>query len=156
MGHAADLALGIALARPDRRVICLNGDGSMLMTLGTLATVIGTGVTNLILFVVDNGTYEITGNQPLAAAARLDHGAMARAAGWTSVHRFDDPRAYVTALPSILAEPGPTFVHVLVEPGTEGPIGRTPSEEARYLRVSLAEWSLVLKAALAADPRAGT
>ncbi|MDA0310976.1 MAG: thiamine pyrophosphate-dependent enzyme [Gemmatimonadetes bacterium] len=156
MGHAADLALGIALARPDRRVICLNGDGSMLMTLGTLATVIGTGVTNLILFVVDNGTYEITGNQPLAAAARLDHGAMARAAGWTSVHRFDDPRAYVTALPSILAEPGPTFVHVLVEPGTEWPIGRTPSEEARYLRVSLAEWSLVLKAALAADPRAGT
>ena len=39
MGHAADLALGIALARPDRTVICLNGDGSMLMTLGTLATI---------------------------------------------------------------------------------------------------------------------
>jgi len=155
MGHAADLALGIALARQDRRVICLNGDGSMLMTLGTLATVIGTGVMNFILFVVDNGTYEITGNQPVAAAARLDHGAMARAAGWTNVHRFDDPREYVTALPSILANPGPTFVHALVEAGIEGPIGRRPSEKARYLRTSLAEWSRVFKAALAADPRAG-
>ena len=57
MGHAADLALGIALARPERKVICLNGDGSMLMSLGTLATVVDAGATNLVLFVVDNGEF---------------------------------------------------------------------------------------------------
>ena len=46
MGHAADLALGIALAQPHRKVICLNGDGSMLMTLGTLVTAAQSGATN--------------------------------------------------------------------------------------------------------------
>ena len=51
MGHAADLALGIAMARPERRVLCLNGDGSMLMSLGTLATVVEAGVQNLALIV---------------------------------------------------------------------------------------------------------
>ena len=50
MGHAADLALGIAMACPDRRVLCLNGDGSMLMSLVTLVTIIEAGVDNLILF----------------------------------------------------------------------------------------------------------
>ena len=57
MGHAADLALGVAMAQPERTVICLNGDGSMLMSLGTLVTIIESGVTNLILFVAVNRTY---------------------------------------------------------------------------------------------------
>jgi thiamine pyrophosphate-dependent acetolactate synthase large subunit-like protein len=65
MGHAADLALGVALARPDKRVLCLNGDGSMLMTLGTLATAAGSGARNYVLVVVENGSYEITGHQPI-------------------------------------------------------------------------------------------
>src|SRR2546427_8772921 len=63
MGHAADFALGVALARPERQVLCLNGDGSMLMTLGTLVTIVDSGATNLVLFVLENATYEITGNQ---------------------------------------------------------------------------------------------
>jgi len=61
MGHAADLALGLALARPERRVICLNGDGSMLMNLGTLATIAASGVGNLVLVVLQNRVYELTG-----------------------------------------------------------------------------------------------
>ena len=90
MGHAADLALGIALALPERKVICLNGDGSMLMTLGTLATIVGSGAQNLILFVVDNGRFEITGSQPVAGAGLTDFAAFARAAGFP--HRNDAPR----------------------------------------------------------------
>src|SRR5512142_2446715 len=81
MGHAADLALGIALAQPQRKVICLNGDGSMIMTLGTLVTIIDAGAKNLILFVVQNGTYEITGNQPTPGGGRVDFCALARGAG---------------------------------------------------------------------------
>jgi sulfopyruvate decarboxylase subunit beta len=151
MGHAADLALGIALARPNRTVICLNGDGSMLMTLGTLATVAGVAATNLVLIVVDNGTYEITGSQPVPAAGSIDYAAMAEATGFPRVFRFDDPREYVEAVPDILTTPGPTLVHVRVERGSEGPIGRSIEEPARYLRVSLAEWSRALRDALAAD-----
>ncbi len=151
MGHAADLALGIALARPRRRVVCLNGDGSMLMTLGTLATAAGAGAENFTLFVVDNRAYEITGNQPVPAAPEIDYAAIARAMGWPAAYRFDDPRAYLEALPTLLTEPGPVLAQVLVESGTQGPISRSDAEEARYLRVSLAEWARVLRAALAAD-----
>ncbi len=152
MGHAADLALGVALARPDRRVVCLNGDGSMLMTLGTLATIGDAHPANLTLFVVDNGAFEITGNQPVAGAGRVDFAALARAAGFPSVFRFDDAEAYACSLPEVLAADGPTLVHVLVEPGSEGPISRSAAEEARYLRISLADWARVLKAALADGP----
>jgi len=152
MGHAADLALGIALARPERTVICMNGDGSMLMTLGTLATVAGAGATNLVLIVVDNGTYEITGSQAVPAAGLIDYAAMAEAAGFPRVFRFDDPRDYVDAVPDILTTRGPTLVQVSVEPGSEGPIGRSDREAARYLRSSLAEWSRAFRNALAADP----
>ncbi len=151
MGHAADLALGIALARPDRRVVCLNGDGSMLMSLGTLATAVGLGAANYVLFVADNGEYEITGHQAVPGAGRIDHADLAQAAGFRHVFRFEEARPYAEAVGDILSLPGPTFVHAVVEPGREGPISRGPAEQARYLRHSLADWSHQLRAALAAD-----
>lgn len=151
MGHAADLALGIALARPERKVVCLNGDGSMLMTLGTLATAVGAAATNYVLVVSDNGEFEITGHQPVAAAGRIDYADLAEAAGFREVFRFSDARAYAEAVPSILTLSGPTFVHAIVEPGEQGPISRSASEHARYLRCSLAESARSVRAALAAD-----
>ena len=155
MGHAADLALGVALARPDRTVICLNGDGSMLMSLGTLATIVGCGAGNLVLFVLDNGVFEITGGQPVPAAPSLDYAALARAVGFPRVFRFDEPRAYAETVPEILAGSGagPTLVHVRVDPGAEGPIERSESEAARYLRCSLAEWARRFRDALAGEDR---
>lgn len=149
MGHAADLALGIALARPDRRVICLNGDGSMLMTLGTLATISGADAKNLLLVVVENGTFEITGHQAVAGAGRVDFAGMAKAAGFPRVHRFDDPADWDAALPDLLEAPGPTFASVTVARGQQGPISRRPHEAARYLQTSLADWSRTLRSALA-------
>lgn len=149
MGHAADLALGVALARPERKVVCLNGDGSMLMCLGTLATAVDADATNYVLVVCDNGEYEITGHQPVAAAHRLDWAAMAEAAGFPRVHRFEDAAAWEEAVPEILSEPGPTFVHAVVEAGEEGPIGRSAEEPARYLQHSLAEWARIMREALA-------
>lgn len=150
MGHTADLALGIALARPDRKVVCLNGDGSMLMTLGTLVTAVACGAGNFVLFVVENGSYEITGHQPVPGAGRTDFAALARAAGFPRVFRFDEAGAFARAVPDLLSEPGPTFVGVVVERGHEGPISRTAAEESRYLRTSLADWSRTLRDALAA------
>jgi sulfopyruvate decarboxylase subunit beta len=148
MGHAADLALGIALARPERRVVALNGDGSMLMCLGTLATVVEMAPPNYVLVVSDNGEFEITGHQPVAAGDRIDYAGLAEAAGFRSVYRFEDPRAWAAAVPEVLSCVGPTFVHAIVEPGTEGPIGRTDDEPARYLRYSLADWSDIFRSAL--------
>jgi thiamine pyrophosphate-dependent acetolactate synthase large subunit-like protein len=148
MGHAADLALGVAMAQPERTVICLNGDGSMLMSLGTLVTIIESGVTNLILFVAVNRTYEITGNQPIPAAERVDFAAIARGAGFKRVFEFDEPDGYEQRLDDILSAPGPTFVCLHGEPGSEGPIDRKPKEHARYLQVSLADWSLQMRRVL--------
>ena len=151
MGHAADLALGIALARPERKVICLNGDGSMLMTLGTLATIVDTGVPNLVLIVSDNGRFEVTGNQPVAGAGRVDHAALAEAAGFRNVFRFEDARTYAEAVPDVLSLMGPTFVHAVLRPGSETPITRSDGEDSAYLRMSLAEAARIVRDALAAD-----
>lgn len=152
MGHAADVALGIALARPERKVVCLNGDGSMLMCLGTLATAVDTAAANYILVVCDNGVFEITGRQPVAGARRLDWAALAEAAGFRHVFRFDDARSWAAAVPDILTLLGPTFVHAVIAPGEEGPIGRTPDEPARYLRHSLADWSRIMRNTLLTNP----
>jgi thiamine pyrophosphate-dependent acetolactate synthase large subunit-like protein len=149
MGHAADLALGIALARPGRGVICLNGDGSMLMSLGTLATVVEAAPLNYILVVSDNGEYEITGHQPVPAAGRIDYAALAEGAGFRNVFRFEEARVWAERVTEVLCAPGPTFVHAVVEAGEQGPIGRGDHEQARYLRSSLAESARSVRAALA-------
>ncbi len=148
MGHAADLALGLALAQPKRGVVCLNGDGSMLMSLGTLATIVDSGATNLTLLIVDNGTYEITGSQPVPAQGRIDFGALARAVGFRRTYAFEDADEYEQQLPEVLAGVGPVLVSVRVEPGTEGPLARTPSASAHYLRTSLRESARRLRATL--------
>jgi thiamine pyrophosphate-dependent acetolactate synthase large subunit-like protein len=148
MGHTADFALGLALARPERRVICLNGDGSTLMTLGTLVTIAEASPANLVLFVLVNGTYELTGNQPIPGAARVDFAGLARAAGIPRVHAFEERAAYERALPELLASVGPVALVVRVERGDEGPLERGAPSEPPYLRVSLAESTRRLRAAL--------
>jgi thiamine pyrophosphate-dependent acetolactate synthase large subunit-like protein len=148
MGHAADLALGIALARPERRVICLNGDGSMAMSLGTLLTAAQLGATNYALIVCDNGTYEITGNQKVPGAGVADLAGMARSAGFAAAWRIEQAEEWRTRVDDVFSEPGPVFASVAVEPGGERPLRRHPDEPARYLKVSLAEWSRTVRAAL--------
>ncbi len=152
MGHAADLALGIALARPQRKVICLNGDGSMLMSLGTLVTVAQSAAPNFILFVIENSTYEITGNQPVPGAGFVDYAAIARGAGFRRTFTFDDPQSYAEQLAAVLESQGPTLVVVRVEPGNESALARGPQQEAHYLKVSLAESAHQLRDVLMAKP----
>jgi sulfopyruvate decarboxylase subunit beta len=136
MGHAADLAIGIALAQPDRKVVCLNGDGSMIMTLGTLVTAVENDVHNLVLFVIQNDSYEITGNQRLPGAGRIDFAAMARAAGFPRAHDFAEAGPYEAALPELLQGRGPVLVTLHVQPGNETPLGREGKETAAYLQLS--------------------
>src|SRR3954468_12030158 len=81
MGLASSLGLGYALARPDERVIVLEGEGSVLMNLGSLATIARMRPRRYLLVILDNGTYALTGSQPNAAAAGTDLAAIARGAG---------------------------------------------------------------------------
>jgi sulfopyruvate decarboxylase subunit beta len=136
MGHAADLAIGLALAQPTHKVVCLNGDGSMLMTLGTLVTAVDNGARNLVLFVIQNDSYEITGNQRVPGAGQVDFAGMARAAGFPRAYAFDEPAPYAAALPEILGGEGPVLVTLRVAPGRESPLGREGKETAAYLRRS--------------------
>lgn len=148
MGHAADFALGIALAQPERKVICLNGDGSMLMSLGTLVTIVQSSAKNLYLFIIENSTYEITGNQPVPGAGRVDFAAMAKAAGFPHAFTFSEASRYEESLPKVLRLEGPVLIDIKVEPGREGPLSRREEEEALYLKTSLADSARQLREAL--------
>src|SRR3954454_21094322 len=105
MGTASALGLGLALARPDRRVMVLDGDGSLLMQLGSLGTIAGAAPPNYYHFVFDNGLYETTGNQPLPA--RVDFCGLARSAGYRDAGSFDWAEALSEASPRIFDRGGP-------------------------------------------------
>lgn len=153
MGHAADFALGIALAKPDKKVIVLNGDGSMLMCLGTLATItaLRTPPRNYLLFVCDNGTYEVTGNQPVPAGnAGFSWTTIAKGVGFEKVYEFSEADTLEAALPKIWREPGPTFVSLKIAQADEPPPDRWGGFPYPYLQESLAESTAKLKRSLAA------
>src|SRR5438067_7016942 len=80
MGQGPALGLGLALAQPEHGVIVVNGDGSMLMNLGSLVT-LANHPANVYVVIIDNGIYEVTGGQVTAGAGHTDFAAMARAAG---------------------------------------------------------------------------
>jgi thiamine pyrophosphate-dependent acetolactate synthase large subunit-like protein len=81
MGTAISIAFGLAVARPDRKVICLEGDGSLLMNLGCLATIGKYQPANLTCLIFDNELYQITGGQPTHTGATTDLAAVARGCG---------------------------------------------------------------------------
>lgn len=116
MGLASSHALGLALGRPDRRVIVLDGDGSLLMNLGTLVTAAEAAPRNFYHFVCENGTYEANGGHPIPGRGTVSFAGFARAAGYRNVHEFSELAIFEQQIGAILAEPGPAFVDLKVEP----------------------------------------
>lgn len=115
MSGCIPLALGLALAQPQRDVLAISGDGSLLMSLGSLVTVVGSGVTNLTVVLLDNGLYEVTGGQETPAArVAVDYAGLARAAGFPSAAEFRDLTDWQTRAADILALPGPRFIRLVV------------------------------------------
>ncbi len=128
MGLAASIGLGVALSKPDRRVLVLDGDGNVLMNLGTLATIAAAAPKNLLHVCFDNGVHASTGAQP-TISNRVDLGEIARAAGYRAVVRVASPEQLAGALPAFLGGAGPAFLHVRITPGPAGPPGpRIPYE----------------------------
>ncbi len=120
MGGAIPLALGLALACPDREFVVLSGDGSLLMNLGTLVTVAASGATNLTIVLLNNGVYEVTGVQATAAAcANVDFGRLANDCGIRSVQAFDRIDMWRTEVGAVLALAGPRFVELRVAAVTD-------------------------------------
>ena len=130
MGHGPAIGLGLALARPERGVIVLNGDGCMLMDLGVLAT-IASYPAKLYLVIIDNNLYEVTGGQSRVAAGRVDFAAVARAAGIARVFAFDTLTAWQTGAAEALSGPGPVAIWLKVEGkyGQKTPTAPRPMSE---------------------------
>lgn len=121
MGQASSHGLGLALANPDRRVIVLDGDGSLLMNLGTLVTIAGAGVTNFYHFLSANRVYEVNGAHPIPAADKVDFQGLARSAGYAGAHRFTDLPTLQGAVAQVLTLPGPQMSVLEVAPGKAHP-----------------------------------
>lgn len=132
MGMSAPVALGLALARPERTVIALDGDGSLLMNLSVLPLVAASG-TELLHVVVDNGMHESTGGQ--ATVQRSDFVALALAAGYRGAVRVETAEELRAAeLPT-----GPTLLHALTGPRVDGPgrrVTHTPQEIVERVRAA--------------------
>ncbi|MCH8309933.1 MAG: thiamine pyrophosphate-binding protein [Chloroflexi bacterium] len=121
MGKASSVALGIALAQPDRKIVILDGDGGLLMNLGTLVTIAGTAPENLVHFVFEDGAYFTTGGQPVPGAGKFDLASMAQGAGFAASYKFDDLEDFASDLPRIMNEKGPVFVCLKVNHPDEIP-----------------------------------
>ena len=106
MGLASSHALGLALGRPDKRVIVLDGDGSLLMNLGSLMTIGAEAPPNLYHFLCQNGTYEANGGHPIPGRGRVDFVGFARSAGYRAVHEFSDLKIFEQQIGAVLSEPG--------------------------------------------------
>ena len=109
MGQASSHALGLALGLPDHKVIVLDGDGSLLMNLGSLVTIAEAAPPNLVHFVVENGCYEANGSHPIPGQNRVDFAGLARAARYAEVFEFDGLNRFAAELPEVLSAPGPVF-----------------------------------------------
>jgi len=112
MGGASSLGLGLALARPDRRVLVLDGDGSLLMQLGSLATIAGAAPRNLVHFLFKNGVYHTSGAQGIPGGLIVDFVTMARGAGYRAALAVHDIEDFKKRLPEILKMEGPVFVEL--------------------------------------------
>ena len=124
MGMASSIGLGLAMARPDKKVIVLDGDGAILMNLNSLTTAASKAPGNLAHIIWDNEQYQLTGGQPTHTGTKADLEAIARGAGFNNVLTVDMMAAFKKALSQILAKPGPWVL--VAKTDSAGATGRPP------------------------------
>jgi len=139
MGGAS--SLGLALARPDRRVIVFDGDGSLLMQLGSLATVAAARPRNFVHLVFKNGVYQTSGAQEIPGGLHVDFVAMAKAAGYREAYALADLDAFRRRFPATLREEGPVLVELSTGLAEQTPMtapgGKPFSQQVEELRGKL-------------------
>jgi thiamine pyrophosphate-dependent acetolactate synthase large subunit-like protein len=115
MGLAFPIALGVALAQPERRIFALEGDGSLLMQMGCLATIATQAPKNLTMIVMDNGLYQITGAQPTPAAAVADIVAITTGCGLSNSAWAADEEDFERLVDQSLSATAPTLIAVRID-----------------------------------------
>ena len=140
MGHASQIALGIARAKPGRQVVCLDGDGAALMHLGGLSTIGTSTIGNLFHIVLNNGAHDSVGGQP-TVAQRISLTAIAKACGYDAVEGpIEDEEAIHDQVERLAQLPGRRFLEVRVRPGSRADLGRpkeTPVQNKDLFTVRL-------------------
>ena len=128
MGLASSIGLGVALNKPERRVVVFDGDGNVLMNMGSLALIGATQPQNFVHIVFDNEAYGSTGNQrTISSQVALED--IARSSGYTQVRKVETPDDLQTAASEFLSQTGPSFLLIKIEPDwEERKIGRITHE----------------------------
>ena len=129
MGLAPSIGLGVAMAKPDRKVFVLEGDGSMLMELGALGTTAAVAPKNLVIVIWDNGIYQITGGQKTLTARGVDLVGIAKASGLEQSFWAKDEAEFEQLIGRTLTEDGPWLIAVKTD--NEKPAGVTERDPAK-------------------------
>src|SRR6218665_1781929 len=115
MGGAAPLALGLALAQPDKSVVCITGDGEQLMGVGSLASIAAKQPKNLTIVVLDNGHFGETGMQRSHTSLGTDLVAVAKGFGIANAFAIESSERCAEVAQLVLARRAPTFVRVAIQ-----------------------------------------
>lgn len=123
MGHASQIALGIALSRKSRPVYCLDGDGALLMHMGSAAVLASMAPKNITHIVLNNGVHDSVGGQP-TVALKIDLIQFALSLGYAKVSRVNTPEEVAEWIKCNLGVAGPKFLEIRVAPGARANLGR--------------------------------
>lgn len=123
MGHASQIAMGIALARPDRQVYCLDGDGAMLMHMGGAAIIGAAGVANFKHVIFNNGVHDSVGGMP-SAGLQVSFTEIVKACGYTEAWRVEQRENLAEAVRQLRAAKGPAMLEIMVRKGARTDLGR--------------------------------
>lgn len=123
MGHASQIALGIALMKSSRTIWCFDGDGASIMHMGSMAIVANKAPRNLVHVVFNNGAHDSVGGQP-TVGLKIDLPAIARAVGYKEAYSVDSKETLLQVLETMKSATGPIFLEVKVKKGNRKDLGR--------------------------------
>jgi len=123
MGHCSSIALGIAIGKPDRKVFCIDGDGALLMHMGSLTSITSLKQKNFRHILMNNKVHESVGGQN-TAAKNVDLSAIAKAAGYNKIYTAETPNELKVCMDHFLIGDGPDLLEVKICPGSRQDLGR--------------------------------
>jgi phosphonopyruvate decarboxylase len=137
MGHTASIALGVAIGQPQRRVVCLDGDGSLLMHMGAMPVIAGFGPRRFLHVLLNNGTHESVGGQA-TSAGQINFAQLAPAVGYQGYALAFDLASLDAAWAHLASATGPVLLEVKMQSGSRDDLGR-PSSTAEQNKLAFME-----------------